>query len=474
MIEYFIHSTLFLGTVYLIYQLMLKNTKAFQFNRIFLLTTLLLTLILPLIEFEIQAHDELDLPLGESTNFFKDEQKAIENQKTVEVVDTNHSPLLSFQNIYLLGILLLSARFLYRLFYLIQLINKKGTKKNGLVFISTKEETVFSFFNYIFIPKNDIESTIPAELIEHEKVHARQLHSLDLIFSELACMIAWINPFVWMMKRSIEQNHEFIADDKVGKDKGAYCSILLNSSKGKQLPLISGFSYQSLKKRIKMIYRNKPSKQKIMKKISIALTITIIAVVFSSFQNIHLIKPYTVIIDAGHGGKDKGAISETVYEADLSLLYAQLISKKLEAKGIKVIQLRENDQFIELNERVRLANQYNADLLLSLHLNYTSPSQFPNKKGMELYISNKYIQGCDTNYRYKKIMNFASVLNQNYEGELKVLPAPFTILRESNCASALIELGFISNKEEKAKLVSQDYQDELSTLIAVSVVNSLN
>jgi N-acetylmuramoyl-L-alanine amidase len=471
MTEYFIHSTLALGIAYLIYRLLLRNAQAFHFNRFFLIGTYLLALSLPLIEFEISSNQALSLPFNDSTIL---EQKLAEEQSQfsiIEPINQNKKKLISIQNIYLLGLMLLSLRFISRLFNLYHLSRRKQFKSNGLRFILTQNDSIFSFFNCLFVPEKMYQKEqLPTELIDHEKVHANEMHSLDLILIEIGTLVAWLNPMVWLIKKAIEENHEFIADSKAAINKVDYCAILINSSNRKKHPLSSGFSYHSLKKRIQMINQPKPSSMKTKSKIIIALCGITVAFLFSSFQNIKITKPYTVIIDAGHGGKDKGASVESVFEKDLSLLYAQLISQKLAKKGIEVIQLRNKDEFMSLEERIKLTNQHKADLLLSIHVN-KGPSEI---NGMQIYLSNNYIQEGDTNVNYFQSMRFASQLSQDYGTDLKIMPAPFTILKNVDCPVALVELGFLSNEKEREKLLNEKHQNQLSTLITNSVVKSMN
>ncbi|MEX2379832.1 MAG: M56 family metallopeptidase [Vicingaceae bacterium] len=263
MAEYFIHSTLILGVAYIIYRLLLRNTHAFHFNRFYLLTTFILALSLPLIEFEIISNQSINIPFNQSASLEKEITEPQHQLTSIEVVDQQQSPFFSFQNIYLLGLSLLGLRFVFRLFHLYRLSQKKHIKRNGMRFIQTQENSVFSFFNCIFVPEKAFqEEQISTELIEHEKVHAKEMHSLDHILVEIGILIAWLNPVVWLMKKAIEENHEFIADEKAASNKVIYCKILLNASSGKYHPLSSGFSYKSLKKRIQMINQDKPSKMK--------------------------------------------------------------------------------------------------------------------------------------------------------------------------------------------------------------------
>lgn len=471
MAEYFIHSTLILGIAYIIYRLLLRNTHAFHFNRFYLLATFIIALSLPLIEFEIVSNQPINIPFNQSASL---EEEGIESQNqltSIEAVDQQQSPILSIENIYLFGLTLLSLRFAFRLVHLFRISQRKQFKKEGFRYILTEEDSVYSFFNCIFVPEKAFQKEqISTELIEHEKVHAKEMHSLDLILVEIGILLAWLNPMVWLMKKAIEENHEFIADERAAKNKANYCKILLNASKGNYHPLSSGFSYQSLKKRIQMINQLKPSKMKTKSKILIALCGIFLAFLFSSFQNLKITKPYTVIIDAGHGGKDKGCSAESVLEKDLSLLYAQLIGQKLTAEGIEVIQLRDKDEFISLDDRVDFTNQHQADLLLSIHIN-KGPAQM---NGMQIFLPNNYIQDKDTNANYFPSMRFASQMSHNFEGKSMIMPAPFTILKNVNCPSALVELGFLSNDEELEKLLTNVYQDKLSALIAQSVVKSMH
>lgn len=475
MIEYFIHSTLILGIAFLIYRLLLKNNQTFHFNRFFLLGTFILALCLPLIEFEIPHNQSINIPFHESTFA---EQIRIDRDKPLEVIEPlnqNKNKLITFQNIYFLGVSLLSLRFIIRLSRLYQLSRKDQFISDGLRYIATEKDSVFSFFNCLFIPKKmHQKKQLPTSLLNHEKVHIVEKHSFDLILVEIGTILAWLNPMVWLMKKAIEENHEFRADAKAARNKADYCATLINFSRKKHYPLSIGFSYQNLKKRIQMINQVKPSKMKSNSIIAAALIGVAVTFLFSSFQNLKITKPYTVIIDAGHGGKDHGASAESVLEKDLSLLYAQLISQRLVEEGIEVIQLRKEDEFITLADRImrinQLARNNKADLLLSIHIN-KGPIQL---SGMQVYLPKNQILNGDTSIHYFESLRFASALSNEYGNEMKIMPAPFTMLKSVNCPAALVELGFLSNKEEREKLLNEKYQNQLSAIIAGSVVKSMN
>ena len=121
----------------------------------------------------------------------------------------------------------------------------------------------FSFFNYIFIT-NSYQSLSADDLQrikDHEKVHAQQLHSLDVLFIEFISIIFWFNPLLIYLKKSIQEIHEYIVDEKIaerGKGKKDYAELLLKlASEVKGFNLSAGFSGNQIKRRIVMITRQR-------------------------------------------------------------------------------------------------------------------------------------------------------------------------------------------------------------------------
>jgi hypothetical protein len=136
----------------------------------------------------------------------------------------------------------------------------KKQKKQGFTIIYLKKRSIpFSFFNLIFIGKQDIEEN--TQIIEHEKIHAKQIHTIDLLIAELLVAAMWFNPFIWMYKRELQQVHEFLADEGVlnsGVDQLEYQTLLVNhAAEGRLVAVSSNFSYSLIKKRIKMMSKKK-------------------------------------------------------------------------------------------------------------------------------------------------------------------------------------------------------------------------
>ena len=119
----------------------------------------------------------------------------------------------------------------------------------------------FSFFHWIFIyPTSHTEDEL-SEILTHEKTHANQWHSVDVLISETICVFCWFNPFAWLMKREIRTNLEYLADNRVletGHDSKTYQYHLLGLSHHKAAATIyNSFNVLPLKKRIKMMNKKR-------------------------------------------------------------------------------------------------------------------------------------------------------------------------------------------------------------------------
>lgn len=174
---------------------------------------------------------------------------------------------------------------------------------------------------------------------------------------------------------------------------------------------------------------------------------------------------YKVFIDPGHGGSDNGAAGHGAYEDELNLQVSFKVKEKLEAKGIQVKMSRTNDTFISLGDRPKLANEYGADVFVSIHQNSASTPAM----GIETYYHSSKSQEkpLATEIQTNAIKETGAV-NRN------VKSADFAVLRGSYMPSSLFESGFISTEEEANNLKDPAYQDKLATGIANGIENYLN
>lgn len=158
---------------------------------------------------------------------------------------------------------LLALRFLVQLAGIVRLARRCPTQKidGTTVHLLPRAEGPFSFFRWIFVCPEAHTADELNEILTHERTHARQWHSIDVLTGELACIICWFNPFAWLMKREIRTNLEYMADEKVletGHDSRTYQYHLLGLSHHKAAATIyNSFNVLPLKKRIIMMNKRR-------------------------------------------------------------------------------------------------------------------------------------------------------------------------------------------------------------------------
>lgn len=239
----------------------------------------------------------------------------------------------------------------------------------------------------------------------------------------------------------------------------------------------------------------------------------LLALLFTLFAVVNLsAKDFTVVIDAGHGGKDPGAISanKKIYEKNVTLAVALMVGKSIEENHpeVKVLYTRETDKFVGLNDRARMANKANADLFISIH---TNAAKNRSARGAETYTLGIEEERTERNLEIAKRENGVILLEENHEKQYAnfnpnspesyiifefiqseyvkesihiaqyvqenltsdanrhdrgVRQAGFLVLNATSMPSILIELGYISNAEEAKYLASNSGQKKMSQCIS--------
>ena len=173
---------------------------------------------------------------------------------------------------------------------------------------------------------------------------------------------------------------------------------------------------------------------------------------------------YTIVIDAGHGGPDPGAIYGTRMEKDDNLKLALAVQKILQEQGQQVVMTRDTDIFIPLSERSAISNHNNADLFISIHRN---SNQDPAASGIENYV---HITASETDVLYaQKVIR--EVVNAGIQNNRGVIRANFAVLRYTLAPAMLLEMGFITNERDN-QLFDQNFY-AYAAAIARGIMNSL-
>ena len=264
--EYLLKASAIIFIFYTCYKLVLQRETFFEYNRWFLIIGILTAVLIPLIVIPVYIEYVPTVQNFIVTNDGSITQTAIENT-------FNFTQL--FYLVYSLGALFflvkISTEFISLLFLL-----KKNTsyKRGGYSYIETHQNIPpFSFFNYIVYNKNQFNHLELELIINHEKVHAKQFHSLDILLIQIASALFWFNPFIWLYKKEMQQNLEFIADKEaqsVSNCEKSYQTLLLKSSvPNYQLVLANNFYNSLIKKRIVMLHKSKSNKLNVWKYVTI-------------------------------------------------------------------------------------------------------------------------------------------------------------------------------------------------------------
>ncbi len=284
MIAFIIKSVICLIVLYGFYHLFLRNIKVFYFNRFYLLFSLLFALVIPLITIRVKLY----LPVNSNIQGLSDITGNFIQVKEIASVPIHN---ITFQDIltviYFIVSAILLVRFAVNLYSIIRLIHTSQIVRelNTKLVLIDKKTLPYSFFKYIFINSSDYKNgIIEKELIIHEQAHCLQYHTIDILLIELIKIILWFNPLLWLFRKAIQLNHEYIADNEALSNHGLndYQNILLNLViRNNSTYLASSFNYSLTKKRLIMMTKNNSLNKTIYRKIAsipvfliLALTLT--------------------------------------------------------------------------------------------------------------------------------------------------------------------------------------------------------
>jgi len=289
-INFLVESGVSLALLSLIYILFLRRETFFRLNRVFLLISVAFSILLPFLHFRVFEPQAVMLPEVTVTQYRNLMEVVTIYSQDVSgalVQTISSSRIIVF--IYFLGLLLFTVRFLVHLGQIALLISRNTVQKSGKVklVLIEKEFSPFSFLNYLFI--NPVKRGEPAyhRIVTHEMEHIRQGHSFDVLVLEVLTILQWFNPFMWILKKVIRENHEFLADRavlKTGMSVLQYKQLLLNQAIGFQPVMANNFNTSLIKKRIKMISKIKSSKLANFKYIIGALSVVLLVVIFACEQ----------------------------------------------------------------------------------------------------------------------------------------------------------------------------------------------
>lgn len=307
MLVFLLKSSACLAIFLMFYKLLLEKECMHTFKRYYLLVALVLALVIPSITFT-EYVEVIPTPasIAPEDTISTETTMAIRENTAAQEVNTTGIDywLLVLWTLYGLGVLLFSLKFFFNLQKIARNIrNNQKLKIDSIINVLLKDAIVpHTFLNYIFLNRQKFESNeIPKDVLVHEATHARQKHSLDVLFVELLQIAFWFNPLIHLAKKSIKLNHEFLADAAVihqGSATADYQNTLLafassanyKNNQPSMANAINYSSYSSIKKRFKVMKTRTSKKSILVKSIMVLPILAFLVFGFSGRETKTIVK----------------------------------------------------------------------------------------------------------------------------------------------------------------------------------------
>ena len=270
---YILKSSVCLAVFYLFYRLLLSRETFHRFNRVALLSILLLSCLLPLVEVTVEKQTEVHQTMMTLEQWLMlADMMNTTNVAELQIEEVTVTWIQVALLVYLAGILLFAFRNGYSLLKLGNLL-RSGRKENLSKYTDGGEKVTlivhdhdiapFSWMKYIVISQKDLDEN-GREILIHELAHIQNRHSWDLLVADICIFFQWFNPASWLLKQELQNIHEYEADETViekGVDAKQYQLLLIKKAVGAQrfTSMANSFNHSSLKKRIAMMLKQKSS-----------------------------------------------------------------------------------------------------------------------------------------------------------------------------------------------------------------------
>jgi N-acetylmuramoyl-L-alanine amidase len=453
LINYLLQVSAILIILYLPYLFLFSKTNWFAINRSYLIISLIIAWLIPIINIPFSETAEYLSVLPEQINAVTSTSTtALTLPSTNPIPDQSVLPF-NWLMLYFVGVFIMMFRNAWVILRIKKLRKQNQTVRIGqLKLVVGDKLPAFSIFNTIFLSTEEFAKHSCSLIFKHEKIHVAQGHTLDLLFAEMNHTILWFNPILLAYKKAIKEIHEYMADREVlrgGADFQTYVMTLHSEAiHAFSNNLSNYFKVNSVKKRI--IMSSQKTNRKTLLGYTLIVPILIGCMILWSFIDDPITKDskesksknLVILIDPGHGGKDPGAINTAlgISEKDVNLAIALEI-KKISSPGLEFILTRETDEFIDLNTRARLTQSLKADFLISLHQDAIGN---PATKGSTLnYCSRNLFPESSKELSHQFGMMLKAKANPQTGGSS--FDQPFLVLEKSSCPAILISLGYITN-----------------------------
>ncbi|RYD82548.1 MAG: hypothetical protein EOP53_03420 [Sphingobacteriales bacterium] len=468
------------------YHLFLRNKVYHAYNRFYLLAATVISLLAPLLNFNMlfadsSAHSR-PIQLLQAVNSSDAYLEEIIIYSHKNYLSTSQLLLLLYSIVSLVMLILLVKVFIQ----IFRILKTNGSRTlNDVVFVqSDAKGTPFSFFRFIFWNKAiDINTPTGRQIFAHELAHVREKHSADKLYLNLLLIVFWINPIFWFIKKELNLIHEFIADRKAvaDNDAGALAAMIVQSAYPQHAFLLtSHFFYSPIKRRLKMLtkYNNKKAGY-LYRILALPVVLFLVAALTIKAKSgineiLNPVEKIKVVIDAGHGGTDGGALAPDgkTREKELTLQLVKKIKELNDLSNIELVFTRESDVYQHPTEKLNFTKKAAADLFISVHISNGPAAANNTKSGAEVFISRDEF----SNSRNSRL--FASSVIENFKANygLEVTPNPIQrklgiAVLQADYPAILIEAGYLNNTKDLAYLQSEIGQTAFAKNVLAAIAS---
>jgi len=531
---YLIQVILCSGIFYAYYLAVLRNKKFHQYNRYYLLSAMCMSWLIPMLRINVESENIITAqPVIQPRKVWEiiaDNNTEFENYVVTQTRSYNITDVIPY--LYGLITVVLIGAMLLQITKIVMEYRKQERshlENDILIVYSTLPKAPFSFFRWIFWnPAIDTNTEVGQRILQHEIAHIKQKHTIDNLVSYIMLSIGWINPFFWLMRKELNIVHEFIADQYAAEsDAAELASMLLTVSYPSSALSINNYFFQSpIKRRIKMITSKHPGFS-YLRRVLILPVIAVVLMVLSfrstgnqSLSNINAVvndtpvisdvtltkvnsddkvdsaigtsftegsvrvsnisltsqqlkHRYRIMIDAGHGGTDAGAVSRGgMKESDIALQFAKEIKAANRNENIELVFTRESDKLLTPAERLKMIRDQQVDLVVSLHVNTAS---VPDSTGLEIYLPGKKEKAnYSTSPEFGFAVAFALSSIKGSEIKIKRREAGVYVLDNAGVPAILVEMGYLSNAADLKQMNDPAYRRKLVKAILYGIETYLN
>jgi len=458
------------------YKLIFRKLTFFSANRFYMLLIIVISITLPALH--IRINEPLTFGYVEHHNLsFSQENFELEDFVPKAKQTYNIDWLLMADLAYSLVCAGIFIKLIYSIYRVVKQAIDKGISIGNNYIVRVNHTNNASFFNIIFLHSETTEGVEMEQVLAHEKAHARLLHSADTLFVELVKVFFWFNPFIYLIGSSLKEIHEYEVDDYLKRsfDPKDYATLLLKLLARPLTSLTNQFSAYSLRSRISMLFKARSHGYKKLYYAAI-IPLLFLAGYFFSVERVYGTIPvketFVLVLDAGHGGSNAGALSlDGLKEKDINLRMVKLIKSVADERGIKTILTRSDDRYLDVHDRVN----NKADAFISIHMNAAAAGA-KKTNGMEIIIDR------DSQFSEKLAVNEKNALEQlngiGSEQQIDINTTSSTnknyVLSHNIAPAILIELGYMTDKRDMDYMLDPHNRLNIANKIIDAVVTYAN